>query len=132
MRQINITNDKILVFGGVYSNLQALVAIKQIAEERGYTPNNVICTGDIVAYCAQPVECVELMQAWGIHCISGNVEQQIVAGLDDCACDFTEGGRCDLFSKQWYPYTKSKMNASNIEYMETLPQFITFNFCNKK
>lgn len=132
MKQINDLHNKVLVFGGVYSNFQALQALKSVADTLDLSPNNIICTGDIIAYCAQPVECVEFMRDWGVHTISGNVEQQIAEGLDDCACDFTEGGRCDLFSKQWYPYAQSKIVDSNLDWVKSLPEFITFNYYDKR
>jgi len=132
MKKIDTLSNKLLVFGGVYSNLQALEALKKIAEDQGFDANHIICTGDIIAYCAQPVECVELMRDWGIHTISGNVEQQIAEGLDDCACDFTEGGRCDIFSKQWYPFAQSKIKEENLKWVQSLPEFITFNYHDHK
>ena len=44
-------SGKTLLFGGVYSNLQALEALKQIAEKENIAPENCICTGDILRQC---------------------------------------------------------------------------------
>jgi len=123
---------KLLVFGGVYSNLQALQALKQMAEAMRIPAENVICTGDVVAYCAQPEECVQLVRQWGVSCISGNVEQQLAAGEANCACDFIEGGRCDSFSKEWYPYTQENLSEVSLEWMRQLPEFLTFQYAGKK
>jgi hypothetical protein len=41
----------ILVFGGPYSNLRALQALRRRAHELGIAPSHCICTGDVVAYC---------------------------------------------------------------------------------
>jgi len=38
-------HGKVLVFGGVYSNLQALEALMAIAKNEGIAPENCICTG---------------------------------------------------------------------------------------
>ena len=46
----------ILVFGGPYSNLRATQAMRARAEELGIPPSSTICTGDVVAYCAEPEE----------------------------------------------------------------------------
>lgn len=132
MKNISPIHGKILVFGGVYSNLQALQAIKSVAQDLNILPSHILCTGDIIAYCARPVECIELMRDWGVHSISGNVEQQIAEGLDDCACDFTEGGRCDIFSKQWYPYAQSKIKGANLDWIKTLPAFLSFDYYDKR
>ncbi|HET8828476.1 MAG TPA: metallophosphoesterase family protein, partial [Pelobium sp.] len=69
IKNLGALEGKILVFGGVYSNLQALEAIKKIALAHEIAKKNIICTGDVVAYCAQPKECVQLIKDWEINCI---------------------------------------------------------------
>jgi radical SAM/Cys-rich protein len=132
-RMINIgkLQGKVLVFGGVYSNLQALEALQKVAKKEGIAPSNIICTGDIIAYCAQPSACVDAVQDWGIHAIQGNVEENIILGKDDCGCNFTEGGRCDIFSRMWFPYAVSKMTERNINYLNTLPQKLDFTYADR-
>lgn len=119
---------KLLVFGGVYSNFQALEAIKEVADKENIAPDNVFCTGDIVAYCAQPEECIQKIKQWGINSIAGNVELQLASGETDCACDFTKGGRCDTFSRQWYPYAQTLLSEDALEWMRSLPEFIRFHY----
>lgn len=123
---------KLLVFGGVYSNLQALTQMKLIAEEEGIPASNIICTGDIVAYCAQPEECVQTIKEWGIHSIAGNVEIQLREGLEDCGCNFESGTTCNILSNQWYPYAQSKLSSDAIDWMQGLPDFISFSYSNRK
>ena len=127
-----LRGDKLLVFGGVYSNLQALEALKKKAQDWGVAPENTICTGDIIGYCAQPAECVEAIEKWGIRAIQGNVEQNILSGDDDCGCNFKEGGRCDVFSRQWFPYAAAHTTAANRAYLQTLPLHVSFVFGGKK
>lgn len=127
-----VPESNLLVFGGVYSNLQAIQKLKAIAEEKNIDPKNIICTGDIVAYCADPVGCIQLMRSWGISAIAGNVELQLVANSDDCACNFLEGGRCESFSANWYPYAKSRIDDSSLEWLSGLPQFIHFRFWGRE
>jgi predicted phosphodiesterase len=123
---------KILLFGGVYSNLQALEAMQQIAEQEHILPENCICTGDIVGYCAQPEETVQLFKLWNAKSIAGNVEIQLRQGAENCGCDFRKGSRCDDFSQQWYPYAQSKLSKDSLAFMETLPDHFTFNYTGKK
>ena len=123
---------KILVFGGVYSNFQALQKMQEIATELQIAPSHIICTGDVVGYCAQPEETVQSVMDWGIHSIAGNVEIQLRDGEEDCGCDFTEGSRCDVFSRSWYPYSQSKLSKSSIDWMHTLPNHLTFEFGGQK
>ena len=123
---------KVLLFGGVYSNLQALEALKAVAEKHNIPAENCICTGDIVGYCAQPEETVQLFKLWKAKSILGNVEIQLIEGGEDCGCDFTEGSRCDGFSKLWYPFAQSQLSESSINHLKTFSDHITFQYANKK
>ena len=40
----------VLVFGGPYSNVRALMALRARADEVGIDASRIFCTGDIVAY----------------------------------------------------------------------------------
>ncbi|MFV0248006.1 MAG: metallophosphoesterase family protein [Tenacibaculum sp.] len=123
---------KVLVFGGVYSNLQSLEALIKIAEKHKILPNQCFCTGDLVGYCSQPEETVQKFIKWGAYSIIGNVEQQLRNGKTNCGCEFNAGSRCDIFSKTWYPYAQSKLSESSINWMRTLPDFISFSLASKK
>lgn len=123
---------KVLLFGGVYSNLQALEALKQVAEKEHIAPENCISTGDIVGYCAQPEETIQLFKLWDVRSIAGNVEIQLREGAQDCACDFKKGSRCDGFSQQWYPFAQSKLSKNSLEFIATLPDHISFNYAGKR
>ena len=129
IKNIGDLSGKILLFGGVYSNLQALEKLKHISEEQNIAPENCICTGDIVGYCAQPEETVQLLKLWGAHSIAGNVEIQLRDGAEDCGCDFKEGSRCDGFSQMWYPFAQSKLSKNSLDFMQELPDYIQFNYC---
>ena len=122
---------KVLLFGGVYSNLPALEALIDVAESEGIPPENCICTGDIIGYCAQPEETIQTFKNWKAKSIVGNVEIQLRDDEDDCGCDFREGSRCDNFSQLWYPYAKSKLSKDSLNYLETLPDHIKFTLGNK-
>ncbi|WP_405609280.1 metallophosphoesterase family protein [Polaribacter sp. Asnod1-A03] len=130
--ELSKLSNKVLLFGGVYSNLQALEALKQIAEKENIAPENCICTGDIIGYCAQPEESVQLLKLWGARSIAGNVEIQLRENAEDCGCDFREGSRCDNFSQMWYPYAQSKLSENSLEFLKTLPNNISFEFAKKR
>ncbi len=132
IQNLGTIEGKLLFFGGVYSNLQALEALKIWADQNGFTPDKIFCTGDIVGYCAQPAECIEFIKEWGIYSIAGNVELQIRNGEDDCGCDFKDGGRCDLFSRNWYTYIQNNITQNSIDWLHTLPHHIQFHWQGKK
>lgn len=131
VKNIGELEGGILVFGGVYSNLEALLALYDLAKSRNIEARNIICTGDIVAYCANPEECLDFVKEWGIHVILGNVEIQLRDDLDDCGCNFSAESRCDIFSKQWFPFAKNQVSQKNIEWLKTLPDHLQFSYAEK-
>lgn len=131
-QQLGTLEGPLLIFGGIYSNLQALEALKATADQLQIPPSNIICTGDIVAYCAHPEACINLVREWGIHCIAGNVELQLIEEAEDCGCNFENNTNCDVFSRTWYPYAKGQISASSLEWLRTLPQFLQFQYAQKK
>lgn len=121
-----------LVFGGPYSNLRALKALHVEAQALGLPPSQVICTGDVVAYCAEPEETVRFLRAWGCHVVAGNCEEQLAAGAEDCGCGFEEGSACDLLSKGWYPFARALISVESAHWMGTLPSSIAFDFHGRR
>ncbi len=121
----------LLVFGGPYSNLEATLAMRQRAEALSVPPGNVICTGDVVAYCAAPEETARLVADWGCHVIQGNCEQQLAAGAEDCACNFEDGTECAALAKGWYPFANNRMTPEMRAWMGGLPETLRFTFAGR-
>ena len=132
VRDLGTLHGDLLVFGGVYSNLQALEKMRAIVEDLGIPPENVICTGDIVGYCAQPQECLEAVRDWGIHTIAGNVEIQLRDDSDIGGCNFEEGSRCANFSTLWYPYAKIHVDPAIRPWLMQMPDHITFQYGGRR
>ncbi len=132
IKHIGTKTGKLLFFGGVYSNLQALEQLMTIAKDEGIPAENCICTGDITGYCAQPEETIQAFRNWGALSIAGNVELQLANDSEDCGCDFKAGGRCDSFSKLWFPYTKGRLSQESLDYIATIPEYISFEYGGKK
>lgn len=130
-RQLGALEGPLLVFGGVYSNLPALKALMNLAKAQGIPASNIICTGDIVAYCAEPEACVQAIRDWGIACIAGNVELQLVSDAEDCGCNFEDNTRCDLFSKNWYPYAKRHLSQASLDWLSQLPLLLELEYAGK-
>jgi predicted phosphodiesterase len=118
----------LIIFGGPYSNLQATLAMKNQAEATGVSPTNIICTGDAVAYCAQPDETVEFLRSWGVHVLMGNCEESLGWNSRDCGCGFEEGTACDALASQWFQYADSVISNQHREWMRSLPRRIRFAF----
>src|ERR1051326_1058905 len=52
-----------IVFGGPYGNLEATRALLDEAARLGIPPARIVCTGDVVAYGADPAATVDLLRA---------------------------------------------------------------------
>ena len=121
---INI-GDKAFVFGGAYGNLQATQAVLKKASELGFSPSQIIFTGDMIAYCAKPVETIDLIKTSVDHIIMGNCEEAISKGSNNCGCGFEEGSECSILSNQWYTFCLSKIDQATADWMGTLPRELT-------
>lgn len=116
----------ILLFGGPYSNLQAVEALARFAKERGIDGSAMICTGDIVAYCGAPRESVSAIRALGCAVVAGNCELQLASGAEDCGCGFAPGSSCDMLSGAWYAHAAQQLDADAKAWMGALPDVATF------
>lgn len=116
----------LLLFGGVYSNLHALDALIECAEQAGIPPRNAICTGDIVAYCADAAGSVARIRNWGCPVLKGNCEAQLAADAPDCGCGYDEGSQCSLLSQAWYAHARKTVSAEAKAWMGRLPDRIVF------
>jgi predicted phosphodiesterase len=116
----------VLLFGGNYSNRHATAALIAEAARLDIPASNTICTGDIVAYCAEPQATVALMRDWGVAVVMGNCEESLAAGAADCGCGFAEGTMCSALSDAWYRYSLAHLDRESAEWMGTLPRSIRF------
>ncbi|NJM55637.1 MAG: metallophosphoesterase family protein [Verrucomicrobiae bacterium] len=112
----------LLVFGGPYGNLEATRAVLEEASRRRISPDRILCTGDLVAYCASPVETVRLVRDAGIRVIRGNCDEQLAAGADDCGCGYPPDGMCDRLSRSWYEFASSRLGEDERAYLGSLPE----------
>jgi predicted phosphodiesterase len=117
----------LLVFGGPYSNLRALAAMRARAAALGIDAAHSICTGDLVAYCAEPQETVAAIRAWGCHVIAGNCEEQLALDADHCGCGFAEDTACYQSAKSWYAFARARVSADDRRWMAGLPRYLTFD-----
>lgn len=114
----------VLVFGGPYSNLEATLAVRRLAEDRAIAPENIVCTGDVVAYCADALETVRVLRRWGIHLVMGNCEESLGLSREDCGCGFAPGTACDLLSVAWYAHADRVLDDGSRAWMRSLPRRI--------
>jgi predicted phosphodiesterase len=114
----------VLLFGGCYSNLQATQALLDQAGRLGIPPDRIVCTGDVVAYAADPMATVDLVRASGMHVVMGNCEESLGYGAVDCGCGFAAGSACDLLSVAWYAHADARLDDDARAWMRGLPRRI--------
>ncbi|MFT6674088.1 MAG: putative phosphodiesterase [Sulfitobacter sp.] len=128
MRHLDLgeRDDPVLLFGGPYSNAQALAALLQVAQQRQIAPQQMICTGDVVAYCGAPMRTLALMRGSGAAVLAGNCEVQLGHDAMDCGCGFAAGSACDLLSPGWYGFAAAQVSAGDKAWMANCPEIISF------
>jgi len=119
----------VLLFGGVYGNVQALKAVIALANAQDMQP---VCTGDIAAYCADGEACAALMRAEKIATIAGNCERNLAAGVEDCGCGFESGSTCERLSATWFAHAQATISPPNRAWMQGLPDRITFRHAGRR
>ncbi|MFK7835576.1 MAG: metallophosphoesterase [Sulfitobacter sp.] len=124
---LGVLDGPVLLFGGPYSNLQALNAVLSAAAARGIAGDHMICTGDLVAYCGSPVEVTRLIRHLGVPVVAGNCEVQLGQGAPDCGCGFEEGSACDMLSGHWYSHASAALTQDDKVWMSRLPRTLSFH-----
>ncbi|CAJ1361261.1 unnamed protein product [Effrenium voratum] len=124
----------VLLFGGAYSNLQALQAMLRIREELQIPPERCIHTGDVVAYCGQPLESTELLRSSGVWCLMGNCEESVGLAKADCGCGFPEDSACNTFSLNWYSHVTEQLKDHQElrAWMAGLPRLMFFQLAGRR
>ena len=124
----DLSESKLLIFGGCYSNLAATKAMREVANQLKVIPQKIICTGDLVAYCGEPAQVVDLIRDWGIHVLMGNCEESLGFEQLDCGCGFDEKSVCSTLSIAWYRYASQRITPEQRHWMKSLPRLIEFQF----
>ncbi|MEM7438390.1 MAG: metallophosphoesterase family protein [Pseudomonadota bacterium] len=118
------------LFGGVYSNFSALEAFLNAATD--VPTSNLLCSGDVVAYCARGEACVQKLRDRGGPVLAGNCEVQIAAQADDCGCGYSEGSTCSILSRGWYAHALKTISPASRDWMAGLPERIIFTHAGQR
>ena len=122
----------LLIFGGPYSNLQASQAMLARAAALNIDADRIICTGDVVAYGAQPEETSRIIRHSGVHTVMGNCEESLAQDLDDCGCGFEDGMACAALSEDWYAFARSRVSERSRQWMAGLPRLLRFELGGRR
>ncbi|WP_107846622.1 metallophosphoesterase family protein [Litoreibacter ponti] len=128
IRDLGPLSGTILLFGGAYSNLQALDALLGL----GVPPERAIFTGDVVAYGADALACAERLADYGCPAILGNCEAQLLAGASECGCGFESGTACDIAAKTWFEHASNQIGPRAQRFWADTPDWLTFTHGAKR
>jgi predicted phosphodiesterase len=117
-------DNRVLIFGGPYSNLQGTEAVLAAARRLKIAREHIICTGDMAAYCGDPVATIDLVRGSGIHAVMGNCDEQLATSADDCACGFPSDSMCERLSSAWFAYANAAVRTEQREWLARLPRRI--------
>ncbi len=119
-----VADGPVLIFGGCTSNREATEALFGQAARLGVPPERMICTGDVVAYGADPLAVIGLVRGAGIATVMGNCEEALAAEAADCGCGFAPGSECALLSEAWFAHADAAVDAAARRWMAGLPRRI--------
>jgi predicted phosphodiesterase len=122
----------LLVFGGPYSNLQATEALFLEAKRLGVSSDRMLCTGDVVAYCGDPLATVQRVRSSGITVVMGNCEEQLGKCADNCGCGFSPSMTCHALSREWYAFASSELDEGSRAWMRGLPRRVQLRFAGRR
>ena len=122
----------LLVFGGPYGNRHALDALFTEADALGIAGRNMLCTGDLAAYAADPHHVVDRIRDAAVPVVMGNVEESLGTFAADCGCGFTKGSACDTLAAEWFRFAAAAVDDEAKAWMRTLPRAIAFRIGGKR
>ncbi len=132
IRDLGPLSGPLIAFGGPLGNIDALNALLTEARALKVAPENMICTGDVAAYCADPAPCVGTLRAANVRVVMGNCEESLAADAEDCGCNFIAGSTCDALAGAWYQFTRAKMTDPDRAWMAALPRGLSFTMGGAK
>jgi len=116
----NEVPGNVVLFGGVYNNYLALVALLNDATSHA---SEMYCLGDVGAFGPYPDRSVEILRDTGIPIVQGNYDRSVGIRRGDCACGYTDP-RDNHFAALSYAYTFRHTSERNKDFLATLPDQI--------
>ena len=117
------------LLGGIYSNHLALDAALGIAAAR--KADAVIALGDFGGFGPHPDRALEILRDAGVAALSGNYEQSLSGGADDCGCGYTDP-RDNHYAQISYDYTRARTAPEHKRWMATLPAHLRLTVAGRR
>ena len=95
----------------IHSNLHALDAVLEDMDRQGV--DTIMCTGDIVGYCALPDEVVGRLMKRGVSCVKGNHDHAATGGRMDGFNSYAQAG---------VVFSRDALTEPRIAFLRQLPE----------
>jgi len=108
---------KYAIISDVHANLEAVTAC--FGEIDKLNPDRIICLGDLVDYCAEPNEVIEIVRK--------RCDVVLLGNHDEAQYDYSipEGFR--EYAKSSSVHTRSILSKENLDYIKSLPRYYSEN-----
>jgi predicted phosphodiesterase len=107
---------KLAVISDIHANLEALETC--LEKVKKLKADKIICLGDLVDYCAEPNECVELIQKYA--------DVNIIGNHDEAQFNYELAKGFNEYAYISSVHTRSVIKSEYIEYFKTLPYAYSF------
>lgn len=132
MSDLGNLEETMLLFGGPYSNYAATIAMQARARALEIPPQRIVCSGDVIAYCGEPCETLDLIRDWGVNLVMGNCEESLAFAEDDCGCGFAADSECSVLAVTWYEYARQRITAGQRGFLRELPREVDFTMAGNR
>lgn len=105
------------VIGDIHSNYEALTAV--VHELSGERVDRILCTGDIVGYAAEPIQCIDLIRELNCIVVAGNHDYAAVGKFP--AGYFHADARTAIL------WTAKQLSEEYREFLKKLPLVVELN-----
>ena len=92
----------------------------------------MICSGDVIAYGADPRATLALIRDAGIATVMGNCKNPSAPTPRIAECGFTPGSACDRLSAAWFAHASRQVDADDRRWMAALPRRIDLRLAGRR
>ncbi len=100
------------VISDIHGNLEALTAV--LERIKAFKADEIVCSGDMVGYNANPNECLDILRSEKIKCVLGN--------HDVCAAGMEEPDNFNRYARAAVLWTRDRLTEENKRFLLALPR----------
>lgn len=101
---------KFAILADIHANLEALEVVLADAKEQKVT--HYACLGDVVGYCANPKQCLDIIRGMGMPCVKGNHDEY--CSMDEALDGFNP------HAAQAVEWTRNQLTADDRKWLREL------------